>query len=184
MPHEAEVRHSAILVPKHSSFSSSSHNRRGVGKSPPPHLKRCCNHSFSFPSGCNCIGQLSLRPATLHDNNSTVSSGNHHIRCTPRGATRRITCWCVLLPWNFQNQITVHGCAELLSTACRPLPQALPLDPQQARPSFTQPVARVTKFNPGAHRFRLCAACWYPVDTGLFVTSATDKTVKLWDTNR
>jgi DNA excision repair protein ERCC-8 len=33
------------------------------------------------------------------------------------------------------------------------------------------------------HSASVSSCCWYPVDTGLFVTGSYDHTVKLWDTN-
>ncbi|GBG70045.1 hypothetical protein CBR_g4873 [Chara braunii] len=37
--------------------------------------------------------------------------------------------------------------------------------------------------NPQGHRFSVTSVCWYPVDTGLFVTASFDKHVKVWDSN-
>ena len=34
------------------------------------------------------------------------------------------------------------------------------------------------------HTFLVSCVCWYPVDTGMFVTGSYDKTIKVWDTNR
>ncbi|KAK9471780.1 WD40-repeat-containing domain protein [Dipodascopsis tothii] len=33
------------------------------------------------------------------------------------------------------------------------------------------------------HRYGIAAASWWPFDTGMFVTSSFDETVKVWDTN-
>ncbi|GBF93234.1 hypothetical protein Rsub_05966 [Raphidocelis subcapitata] len=34
-----------------------------------------------------------------------------------------------------------------------------------------------------AHRYAATCVCWYPVDTGMFVSGSADKTLRLWDTN-
>jgi DNA excision repair protein ERCC-8 len=33
------------------------------------------------------------------------------------------------------------------------------------------------------HEFAVTSVQWYPFDTGMFVSSSTDCTVKVWDTN-
>ncbi|KAJ3011927.1 UNVERIFIED_CONTAM: DNA excision repair protein ERCC-8 [Siphonaria sp. JEL0065] len=33
------------------------------------------------------------------------------------------------------------------------------------------------------HKFSVTSVCWYPHDTGLFTSTSTDKTVKVWDAN-
>lgn len=45
------------------------------------------------------------------------------------------------------------------------------------------PVLFIDRHGPGAHKFAVSACCWYPIDSGLFVTGSFDKRVKLWDTN-
>jgi len=44
-------------------------------------------------------------------------------------------------------------------------------------------VAKLTKESPGQHSQAVYSVCWYPVDTGIFVTGSRDKTVKVWDAN-
>lgn len=39
----------------------------------------------------------------------------------------------------------------------------------------------LTKESPGTHSFGIQAVSWYPVDIGMFVTGAQDRTVKVWD---
>ncbi len=34
-----------------------------------------------------------------------------------------------------------------------------------------------------AHRFLVSCVCWYPMDTGLFLTGSLDQTIKVWDAN-
>ena len=33
------------------------------------------------------------------------------------------------------------------------------------------------------HKYAVTSASWYPFDTGMFVTSSYDTTIKVWDTN-
>ncbi|KAJ3233823.1 DNA excision repair protein ERCC-8 [Chytriomyces hyalinus] len=35
----------------------------------------------------------------------------------------------------------------------------------------------------GGHKFSITGVNWYPNDTGMFTTSSTDKTIRVWDTN-
>ncbi|PKA66840.1 Dynein assembly factor with WDR repeat domains 1 [Apostasia shenzhenica] len=41
----------------------------------------------------------------------------------------------------------------------------------------------VDKQHGQGHKFAISSAIWYPVDTGLFITSSFDHDVKVWDTN-
>lgn len=45
------------------------------------------------------------------------------------------------------------------------------------------PLLRVPRSHPGAHRYQVTCATWYPVDSGLFVSGSADNDVKVWDTN-
>jgi DNA excision repair protein ERCC-8 len=45
------------------------------------------------------------------------------------------------------------------------------------------PLFTITKQSPGAHAFSVSSVCWYPVDTGLFVSGGFDCQVKVWDAN-
>jgi DNA excision repair protein ERCC-8 len=38
--------------------------------------------------------------------------------------------------------------------------------------------------SPDEHRNTVTGVAWYPVDTGMFISSSFDKTVKVWDTNK
>lgn len=33
------------------------------------------------------------------------------------------------------------------------------------------------------HKYSVTSVTWYPFDTGMFVTSSYDTTIKVWDTN-
>eukprot|EP00878_Enallax_costatus_P021271 GHUV01022514.1.p1 GENE.GHUV01022514.1~~GHUV01022514.1.p1 ORF type:complete len:430 (+),score=57.87 GHUV01022514.1:30-1319(+) len=46
-----------------------------------------------------------------------------------------------------------------------------------------KPVFTLKRGHPSAHRYQVTSICWYPVDTGLFVTGSADQHVKVWDTN-
>ncbi|XP_041358776.1 DNA excision repair protein ERCC-8-like [Gigantopelta aegis] len=45
-------------------------------------------------------------------------------------------------------------------------------------------VCGVNRDNRHAHKHSVTTVQWYPLDTGLFTTSGTDKVLKIWDTNR
>lgn len=53
-------------------------------------------------------------------------------------------------------------------------------DPRRARRTFDDAL-RVERGQ--AHKYCVTGCAWYPVDTGMFVTSGFDATVKVWDTN-
>ncbi|KAL3869598.1 hypothetical protein ACJMK2_042266 [Sinanodonta woodiana] len=42
---------------------------------------------------------------------------------------------------------------------------------------------KIDRFNEYRHRYSIETVLWYPVDTGMFLTSGTDRLVKVWDTN-
>eukprot|EP00798_Chlamydomonas_sp_ICE-L_P000190 gene190-3977_t len=42
-----------------------------------------------------------------------------------------------------------------------------------------RPVFVISKNSPGGHRFTVSAACWYPIDTGLFVSASYDETLRV-----
>ncbi|EDO36406.1 predicted protein [Nematostella vectensis] len=44
-------------------------------------------------------------------------------------------------------------------------------------------VAKVTKTHKGNHRSSIETVQWYPHDSGMFLTSSVDRTLKVWDTN-
>lgn len=44
-------------------------------------------------------------------------------------------------------------------------------------------VVRISRSQPGAHKHSVSGVAWYPVDTGLFVSSSLGGEVKAWDTN-
>jgi len=56
------------------------------------------------------------------------------------------------------------------------------LDQLVDQPTFT-PVAVVDNTFAGAHKFSIECVQWYPHDTGMFLTSSADQTLKVWDTN-
>lgn len=45
-------------------------------------------------------------------------------------------------------------------------------------------VAHVGLSNRHRHKFSVECVLWYPLDTGIFISSGTDKLLKVWDTNR
>lgn len=45
-------------------------------------------------------------------------------------------------------------------------------------------VAHVGLSNRYRHKFSVECVLWYPLDTGIFTSSGTDKLLKIWDTNR
>ena len=51
------------------------------------------------------------------------------------------------------------------------------------QPEVTEPLAKIHRRHTGAHRFMITGVEWFPHDTGLFASSSTDGTIKLWDTN-
>lgn len=44
-------------------------------------------------------------------------------------------------------------------------------------------ICKVPKTNPNAHKYSVECATWYGNDNGLFITSGTDKLLKVWDSN-
>jgi DNA excision repair protein ERCC-8 len=55
--------------------------------------------------------------------------------------------------------------------------------PAAARSKFEAVIKIDRTRAPHGHSFGVTGAVWYPKDTGLFITSSFDKTVKVWDTN-
>ena len=52
-------------------------------------------------------------------------------------------------------------------------------------PKNTYPtVCTIGRGNKYRHKFAVGTVQWYPLDTGMFVTSSMDKLVKVWDTNK
>jgi WD40 repeat protein len=45
------------------------------------------------------------------------------------------------------------------------------------------PLFIIKRGHPAAHKYQVTSICWYPVDTGLFITGSADQDVKVWDTN-
>lgn len=66
-----------------------------------------------------------------------------------------------------------------LPTPTRPNLQAAPTAAHMEVP----PVGLIDRQHARSHRYMVRCVCWYPVDTGLFVTGGADSAVKLWDTN-
>ena len=53
------------------------------------------------------------------------------------------------------------------------------------KPHFTYPtVCTVGRGNPDRHKMAVETVTWYPIDTGMFLTSGMDTFLKVWDTNR
>ena len=46
-----------------------------------------------------------------------------------------------------------------------------------------QCVAQIDRETRNAHKFSVETVQWYPLDTGMFITSGTDKIMKIWDAN-
>lgn len=46
-----------------------------------------------------------------------------------------------------------------------------------------QVICKVDRNNRHRHNTSVQSVCWYPLDTGIFTTSGTDKLLKVWDTN-
>ena len=44
-------------------------------------------------------------------------------------------------------------------------------------------VCKIDRKNRYRHNTSVQSVCWYPLDTGIFTTSGTDKLLKVWDTN-
>ena len=51
--------------------------------------------------------------------------------------------------------------------------------PQQTYPV----VCTIGRSNKACHKFAIGTVQWYPVDTGMFVSTAMDKLMKVWDAN-
>lgn len=47
-----------------------------------------------------------------------------------------------------------------------------------------QSVGTIALNNRHRHKFSVETVLWYPLDTGMFTSSGTDKLLKIWDTNR
>lgn len=47
---------------------------------------------------------------------------------------------------------------------------------------LTTPFAFLSRSNRHVHKFSVETVQWYPYDTGMFVSSSFDKTMKVWDT--
>ena len=45
-------------------------------------------------------------------------------------------------------------------------------------------VCSVSSGNRNAHRASIETVQWFPLDTGIFTSSGTDRTLKIWDANR
>jgi WD40 repeat protein len=45
-------------------------------------------------------------------------------------------------------------------------------------------ISNVRRRNRHAHSKSVSRVSWYPIDTGMFVTSGTDNYLKIWDTNQ
>ena len=45
-------------------------------------------------------------------------------------------------------------------------------------------VCSVSSGNRNAHRASIETVQWFPLDTGIFTSSGTDRTLKVWDANR
>ncbi|KAG2201541.1 hypothetical protein INT47_007418 [Mucor saturninus] len=54
--------------------------------------------------------------------------------------------------------------------------QVFDLDSEQVRKT---PIAIASKTD--RHKYAVTSVCWYPFDTGMFVTSSYDTTIKVWD---
>lgn len=51
-------------------------------------------------------------------------------------------------------------------------------------PQFTYPsVCMIGRRNKYHHKYSVATVQWYPVDTGLFLSSSLDKSLKVWDAN-
>jgi DNA excision repair protein ERCC-8 len=61
-----------------------------------------------------------------------------------------------------------------------------PFVPSDSGASVVAPVASASAFggaHPLAHKNSMSSLCWYPHDTGMFVSGAFDHSVRVWDTN-
>ena len=51
-------------------------------------------------------------------------------------------------------------------------------------PKHTFPcVSSIDQSNPYKHKYSVETVQWYPLDTGMFLSSGMDKIIKVWDTN-
>ena len=51
-------------------------------------------------------------------------------------------------------------------------------------PQGTYPkICLIDKTNKDAHKFSVETVQWYPLDTGMFISSGADKSLLVWDTN-
>lgn len=46
-----------------------------------------------------------------------------------------------------------------------------------------EPIVNIDSKTPGMHINSISGLCWYPLDSGIFITSSIDNTVNVWDTN-
>ncbi|CAK0762328.1 hypothetical protein CVIRNUC_002946 [Coccomyxa viridis] len=42
---------------------------------------------------------------------------------------------------------------------------------------------KLDRSNAESHKYTITSVCWYPIDTGMFVTGSFDQEIKVWDTN-
>jgi DNA excision repair protein ERCC-8 len=45
------------------------------------------------------------------------------------------------------------------------------------------PIATISKQHPGAHQSLVSCVCWYPIDTGIFLSGGHDEKLIVWDSN-
>ncbi|KAL9648455.1 hypothetical protein ABK040_014075 [Willaertia magna] len=49
--------------------------------------------------------------------------------------------------------------------------------------SQLEPLTTIRKGQNNNHKYSITSVCWYPIDTGMFITASSDKTVKVWDSS-
>ena len=103
-------------------------------------------------------------------------------KCT--ACTNMCVCWLYVTIVNIMFLNKLMFCFSLLSGGGDGIIAIHDLHNTAGIPQCTFPaVCTVGLSNRCRHKFSVETVTWYPLDTGLFISSGTDKVLKVWDTN-